>query len=106
MHHSGGNVNSQKVVLWFVEISVFPESRPAKDACESHLSAVALSRFLTADMSGNPMEPPRADNRSSQEDFGHPRGTLAIVIVFGSLFLLGWLAMYVYMFLQRGAPHP
>jgi hypothetical protein len=52
------------------------------------------------------MEPPRADNRSSQEDFGHPRGTLAIVIVFGSLFLLGWLAMYVYMFLQRGAPHP
>jgi Cytochrome c oxidase subunit IIa family len=39
------------------------------------------------------------------EDFGHPRGTLAIVAVFGALFLLGWLTMYFYMFLQRGAPH-
>lgn len=39
------------------------------------------------------------------QDFGHPRGTLAIVAVFGALFLLGWLAMYFYMFLQRGAPH-
>jgi hypothetical protein len=41
-----------------------------------------------------------------KEDYGHPRGTLAIVIIFGALFLLGWLGMYVYMFLQRGAPHP
>ena len=39
-------------------------------------------------------------------DLGHPRGTLAIVIVFGALFLLGWLAMYVFLFLKRGAPHP
>jgi hypothetical protein len=39
------------------------------------------------------------------EDFGHPRGTLAIVIIFGALFMLGWLAMYFCMFLQRGAPH-
>jgi len=57
-------------------------------------------------MSGKPIEVPRSANPSTEEDFGHPRGTLAIVIVFGSLFLLGWLAMYVYMFLQRGAPHP
>jgi hypothetical protein len=57
-------------------------------------------------MSVKPIEPPRVENRSNPEEFGHPRGTLAIVIVFGSLFLLGWLAMYVYMFLQRGAPHP
>jgi hypothetical protein len=56
-------------------------------------------------MSGNPIESPRADNDSNHEELGHPRGTLAIVIVFGSLFLLGWLAMYVYMFLQRGATH-
>jgi hypothetical protein len=40
------------------------------------------------------------------EDLGHPRGTLAIVIIFGLLFLLGWLAMYFFMFLKRGAPHP
>jgi cytochrome c oxidase subunit IIa family protein len=55
---------------------------------------------------GNSVGPPRPPDRSHEKDFGHPRGTLAIVIVFGSLFLLGWLAMYVYMFLQRGAPHP
>ena len=35
----------------------------------------------------------------------HPRGTLAIVFVFGLLFALGWLAVYVFVFLQRGAPH-
>jgi hypothetical protein len=39
------------------------------------------------------------------KDLGHPRGTLAIVLIFGALFLLGWLAMYVFMFLERGAPH-
>lgn len=77
------------------------------DACEFHPSAVAFPRFLAAHMSLKPIEPPQFGNRSNEgEDFGHPRGTLAIVIVFGSLFLLGWLAMYVYMFLQRGAPHP
>jgi hypothetical protein len=41
-----------------------------------------------------------------EEDFGHPRGTLAIVAIFGALFALGWLAMYVFLFLARGAPHP
>jgi hypothetical protein len=40
------------------------------------------------------------------EDLGHPRGTLAIVIVFGLLFGLGWLAMYCLRFLALGAPHP
>lgn len=43
--------------------------------------------------------------RDDHEELGHPRGTLAIVAVFGALFLLGWLAMYFCMFLQRGAPH-
>jgi hypothetical protein len=38
-------------------------------------------------------------------DLQHPRGTLAIVVVFGVLFALGWFAMYVFMFLSRGAPH-
>jgi len=42
---------------------------------------------------------------NSREDFGHPRGTLVIVIVFGLLFGLAWLAMYLFLFLQRGAPH-
>ena len=35
----------------------------------------------------------------------HPRGTLAIVIVFGVLFGLAWLSMYLFLFLERGAPH-
>jgi hypothetical protein len=39
------------------------------------------------------------------EDAGHPRGTLAIVIVFGLLFALAWLGTYVFVFLERGAPH-
>jgi hypothetical protein len=38
-------------------------------------------------------------------ELGHPRGTLAVVGIFGALFALGWLAMYVYLFLERGAPH-
>ena len=49
-------------------------------------------------------EQPRA-SEDRLEEFGHPRGTLAIVIAFGVLFLLGWLAMYLYLFLQRGAMH-
>jgi hypothetical protein len=36
---------------------------------------------------------------------GHPRGTLAVVAIFGVLFALGWIAMYLWMFLARGAPH-
>jgi Cytochrome c oxidase subunit IIa family len=60
---------------------------------------------------GNSDQPTRGsassdEDRRIEEEFGHPRGTLAIVIVFGTLFLLGWLGMYFYMFLQRGAPHP
>jgi hypothetical protein len=35
---------------------------------------------------------------------GHPRGTLAIVLVYGVLFALGWLALYVFEFLPRGLP--
>ena len=48
----------------------------------------------------------QSSGEGSPEDFGHPRGTLAIVIVFGTLFGLGWLAMYLFLFLARGGPHP
>ena len=44
-------------------------------------------------------------SKEQPEDFGSPRGTLAIIGIFGVLFLLGWLIMYFYLFLQRGAPH-
>jgi hypothetical protein len=49
--------------------------------------------------------PIAAHSENHDEDFGHPRGTLAVVAIFGALFLLGWLGMYFGMFLQRGAMH-
>jgi len=39
------------------------------------------------------------------EDLEHPRGTLVIVILLGLLFALGWLGVYLFLFLSRGAPH-
>lgn len=39
-------------------------------------------------------------------DDEHPRGTLAVVGIFGLLFALGWLALYFLEFLPRGAPTP
>ena len=38
-------------------------------------------------------------------EFEHPRGTMAIVVIFGLLFAFGWMAMYFLMFLKRGAMH-
>jgi hypothetical protein len=40
------------------------------------------------------------------EDFGHPRGTLAIVIIYGLLFAAGWFGLYFYDYLARGGLHP
>jgi len=48
-----------------------------------------------------PASPPDPD---APVAFEHPRGTLAIVIIFGVLFGVGWLAMYVLRFLATGAP--
>jgi hypothetical protein len=39
-------------------------------------------------------------------DVGHPRGTLAILLIYGLLFGLGWMAIFFLEFLPRGAPHP
>lgn len=36
----------------------------------------------------------------------HPKGTLAIVAVYGLLFVLGWLALYLFVFVPRGAVTP
>jgi hypothetical protein len=48
---------------------------------------------------GGPPEP------ETDPEFEHPRGTLAIVIVFGALFALGFFVMYGWVFLARGATH-
>jgi len=53
----------------------------------------------------SPMQHPDPDPVALPEGAEHPRGTLAIVIVFAVLFALGWLGMYFFMFLERGAPH-
>ncbi|MDH3403020.1 MAG: hypothetical protein OEP45_05335 [Acidobacteriota bacterium] len=44
------------------------------------------------------------DEEDALASLGHPRGTLAIVIVYAILFALGWVALYVFEFLPRGAP--
>ncbi len=40
------------------------------------------------------------------EAIGHPKGTLAIVVIYALLFALGWIALYYSEFLSRGTPHP
>ena len=51
-----------------------------------------------------PLHPPANDDARLAE-LGHPRGTLAIVLLFGLAFALAWFAMYIFEFLSRGAPH-
>lgn len=36
----------------------------------------------------------------------HPKGTLAIIGLYGLLFALGWFAMYVFVYLRRGGVTP
>ena len=50
-----------------------------------------------------PHPPAAADDVS--DIVGHPRGTLAIVIVFAALFAIGWFAMFLFRFMEQGAPH-
>jgi len=54
-----------------------------------------------------PSEPsqPSLEEKVNPDELGHPRGTLAIVIIFGLAFGVAWFAMYVLQFIGRGAPH-
>ena len=36
----------------------------------------------------------------------HPTGTLAIVVIYALLFVGGWVAMYLFVFLSRGPVTP
>jgi len=51
-------------------------------------------------------DPQRDPNDVSADELGHPKGTLAIVALYALLFALGWIALYWWEFLPRGAPHP
>jgi hypothetical protein len=53
---------------------------------------------------GPALEP--AAPESGPLDLGHPKGTLAIVALYALLFALGWLALYWWVFVPRGTPHP
>ena len=47
------------------------------------------------------------DQKSEQPELPrHPVGTLAIVGLYGLLFVLGWLAFYFLLFRARGAVSP
>jgi hypothetical protein len=59
---------------------------------------------MPTETSANISPYPEADDPLT--GFGHPRGTLAIVIAMAVLFALGWLGMYFFMFLKRGGLHP
>ncbi|MCB1035969.1 MAG: hypothetical protein KDD47_19260 [Acidobacteria bacterium] len=50
-------------------------------------------------------DPVQGDETYSLEELGHPRGTLAIVLIYGALFALGWALLYFGEFIPRGAPH-
>ena len=45
-------------------------------------------------------------NDAEQPLHTHPRGTLAIVAIYGALFLIGWAALYFFTYLQRGPVGP
>ncbi len=47
---------------------------------------------------------PVDEDAFTEEDFGHPRGTLAIVLLYALIFAASWLGLYVWQFLERGAP--
>lgn len=44
------------------------------------------------------------DMRPSLEE--HPKGTLFLVALYGLLFVLGWFAIYVLVYLRRGGVTP
>lgn len=53
-----------------------------------------------------PVNRPAAEDTAGvrPEDLGHPRGTLAIVILYGLVFVLIWLGLYLFEFVPRGVP--
>ena len=50
-------------------------------------------------------DPLTTEGEEHVEDIEHPKGTLAIVILYGLLFAVGWILLYVFEFLPRGAPN-
>ena len=36
----------------------------------------------------------------------HPKGTLAVMLVYALLFIVGWIGLYLFVFVGRGTPQP
>ena len=51
------------------------------------------------------MTEPR-DEEEILANIGHPKGTLAIMLVYFVLFVLGWVGLYFGQFMARAAPLP
>jgi hypothetical protein len=45
-------------------------------------------------------------SRDNAQDGRHPSGTLAVVFIYALLFVGGWVAMYLLVFLSRGHVTP
>jgi hypothetical protein len=43
---------------------------------------------------------------NEDERVGHPRGTLAIVVIYALVFVAGWLALYFFTYTPRGPVLP
>ena len=56
-------------------------------------------------MSPTPDRPSPATADDVAERVGHPRGTLAIVLIFAAIFAIGWFTMFLFRFMEQGAPH-
>lgn len=37
------------------------------------------------------------------DEIGHPKGTLAVLAIYMLLFVVGWIGLYFFLFLSRGA---
>jgi hypothetical protein len=51
-------------------------------------------------------DPEASVTNPDPEPYRHPIGTLAIVGAYGALFAVGWLLVYVYVYLSRGPVTP
>ncbi len=57
---------------------------------------------MSDDQLNHPDDRPDPSPEESVDVGGHPKGTLAIVGIYGLLFVIGWLIMYFGVFVPRG----
>lgn len=57
---------------------------------------------MSDDQLNHPDDRPAPPAEESVDVGGHPKGTLAIVGIYGLLFVIGWLIMYFGVFVPRG----